>query len=131
MKKTNEMILEGLKIIEDLGEIFRVKWKPVPSHPHYHVSNRGQVVNKRTGLTLKPRKWDFGVTLCSDGKKKLVSLIKLIEMLWSRNDAVRAYVSTYYPHVGWDRVDMTRSYPHINYFMDTREERRMKPYIPI
>ena len=123
--------MEGLKLIESLDEIFRVKWKPVPSHPHYYVSNRGQVINKRTGKTLKPRNFDFGVTLSSDGKHKLVSLIKLIETLYCRSDAVRAYVSTYYPHVSWDRVDMTRSYPKINYFMDTREERRMKRLPPI
>ncbi len=112
-KNINMKIMDGLKLIKNLDEIFRVKWKPVPSHPHYYVSNRGQVINKRTGKTLKPRSCDIAVILCYDGKKTFKSIYKLVEELFTHNDAVRAFVSIAHKK-SWDCVDTTKSYGFIN-----------------
>ena len=114
MTMVNTQMLQGLRLIEDLDEIFRVKWKPVPSHPHYFVSNRGQVENKRTGQRLKPRACDIGVKLYKDGKCRFKSIYKLVEDLFTHNDAVRAFVSIANPALSWDCVDVTKSYGYIS-----------------
>ena len=114
-KNINMKIMDGLKLIESLDEIFRVKWKPVPSHPHYYVSNRGQVENKRTGQRLKPRACDIGVQLYKDGKCQFKSIYKLVEELFTHNDAVRAFVSIAHK-ISWDCVDTTKSYGYINVY---------------
>ena len=119
MTMVNTQMLQGLRLIEDLDEIFRVKWKPVPSHPHYFVSNRGQVENKRTGQRLKPRSCDIAVILCYDGKKTFKSIYKLVEDLFTHNDAVRAFVSIANPALSWDCVDITKSYGYINAYCST------------
>ena len=120
MKISNAQILQGLKLIDGLDEIFRVKWKPVPSFQNYRISNRGKVQNVTTGKILKPRACDCGVQLWIPASKTIKgrgvfkSIYKLVGEEFTHNDAVRAFVSIANPALSWDCVDITKSYGYIN-----------------
>lgn len=78
--------------------------KEIPGYPGYFVSEDGQIISKKTGRVLKPRRLPAGyhrVSLCVDGKPKDSYIHRLVAQSFIPNPESKPCVN----HINGNKAD--------------------------